>query len=132
MVNDPVADLLTRIRNASVKNHSTIVLPTSNLLEAIAKIIKEEGYIEDFEVIESDNVQKDMVITLKYDEMNMPILRKLKRVSKPGLRIYKGYREMPKVLNGLGISIFSTPKGIMTGKQARVEKVGGEYLCNIW
>ena len=131
MVNDPIADLLTRIRNANLRNHKAVVVPQTKMLESITAILKEEGYIEDFEIVDTEAAQNDIQITLKYDK-GQPAIRKLERVSKPGLRIYKPYKAIPRVLNGLGINIFSTPKGVMTGEQAKTAKVGGEYLCNIW
>jgi len=132
MVNDPIADLLTRIRNGVLRNKKDLTVPASNKLVAIVTILKEEDLIDDFEVVSTANVQKDIIIKLKYNESGKSRINHLERVSRPGLRIYKGYREIPRVLNGLGISIISTPKGIMTGKNAKLETVGGEYLCNIW
>ena len=130
MVNDPIADLLTRIRNAQQRSQKEITMPASKMVVAIAEILKQEGFVTDAEVANKGEVAS-LTIGLKYED-GKPAMGNLLRVSKPGLRKYVGYRDIPKVLNGLGINILSTPKGIMTGKQARVEKVGGEYLCNIW
>jgi len=126
MTNDTLADFLTRIRNASLRNKTEIVTPLSKLVESVAKILKEEGYVEDYSIEE-----KLMTLKLKYINKKSAIMN-IERVSKPGLRIYLGYNEVPKVLNGLGISIISTSKGIMTGKKAKLEKIGGEYLCRVW
>ena len=130
MVNDPIADLLTRIRNAQQRSQKEIALPASKMVVAIAEILQQEGFVTAAEV-DKQAAGTELIIKLKYED-GKPMMSNLKRVSKPGLRKYVGYRDIPKVLNGLGINILSTPKGIMTGKQARVEKVGGEYLCNIW
>lgn len=131
MVNDPIADLLTRIRNAVERKHKTIITPSSKMLSGIVKILKEEGFINDFDQAEDELKHKVLRIELKYQD-GRPAISNIERISKPGLRKYTNYREIPKVLNGLGISIISTPKGVMTGKQAKLEKVGGEYLCNVW
>lgn len=130
MVNDPIADLLTRIRNAQQRSQKEITMPASKMVVAIAEILKQEGFVSAAEV-EKNADGTELKIGLKYED-GKPMMGNLKRISKPGLRRYVGYRDIPKVLNGLGINILSTPKGIMTGSQARVEKVGGEYLCNIW
>jgi len=132
MVNDPIADLLTRIRNGHMRSQGEVSVPSSKMLNSITTILKKEGYIQDYDVVDGETAQKNIVIKLRYDEDGKPIIHKLQRVSKPGLRVYKGYRDIPKVLNGLGINIFSTPKGVLTGEDARNDKVGGEYLCNIW
>lgn len=130
MVNDPIADFLTRVRNAIARKKQELVLPSTNMIEAMAQILKEEGFIEDFEV-EPNDVQNKIIIKLKYVN-GAPVIRKLERISKPGVRSYMGYREIPRVKQGLGISIFSTPSGVMTGENARKNRVGGEYLCRIW
>lgn len=130
MVNDPIADLLTRIRNAQQRSQKEITMPAAKMVVAIAEILKQEGFVEAVEV-DKKTESATLMIKLKYED-GKPAMGNLLRISKPGLRKYVGYRDIPKVLNGLGINILSTPKGIMTGKQARVEKVGGEYLCNIW
>lgn len=132
MMTDPIADMLTRIRNAVAARHKTVTVPTSNLKRRIAEILKEEGYIEDLDSIES-GVQGSLKLVLRYNEETdeCPI-HGLQRVSKPGCRVYKGKSEIPEVLGGLGIAIVSTPKGLMTGKAAAKENVGGEVLCKIW
>lgn len=126
MVNDIVADLLTRIRNAHLRNQKETTVPSTKMVTSILAILKTENYIEDF-----SEVDKVLTIRLKYIAKK-PAITHLERVSKPGIRIYNNYLKIPRVLNGLGISIFSTSKGIMTGKKAKLEKIGGEYLCNIW
>lgn len=130
-ITDPIADLLTRIRNANSAKHETVDVPASNMKKAITKILLDEGYIKGFQVID-DSKQGIIRITLKYGEHKSKIISGIKRVSRPGLRIYAGVDELPKVLKGLGIAIISTSKGIMTDKQARAEKVGGEVLAFIW
>ena len=129
-MSDVIADMLTRIRNASNAKHSTVDIPASNMKESIAKILVEEGYVKGYEVID-DGKQGTIRVTLKYIG-KQKVIRGLKRVSKPGLRIYAGYEDMPKVMNGLGIAIVSTSKGIMTDKKARSLKVGGEVLAFVW
>ena len=128
---DPIADMLTRIRNANTVGHETVEVPASNIKKSIAGILKEEGYIKDFEVIEDDK-QGIIKITLKYGEDRTPVITGLRRVSKPGLRIYASCADMPKVRKGLGIAIVSTSKGIMTDKKARSLNVGGEILAYVW
>ena len=128
---DPIADMLTRIRNASSSKHKTVDVPSSNVKLAIAKILFEEGYIKSFEEIE-DKGQGTIRITLKYDEKGAKIIDGLKRISKPGLRVYASKDELPQVLNGLGIALISTSKGIMTDKAARAAGLGGEVLAYIW
>ena len=130
-VNDPIADMLTRIRNASSSKHKTVDIPASNIKKSIAKILFEEGYIKSFEEIKED-VQGVIRITLKYDEKGKKVIDGLKRNSKPGLRVYASKDELPQVLNGLGIALISTSKGIKTDKQARAEGLGGEVLAYIW
>ena len=130
-ITDTVADLLTRIRNANSAKHDTVDVPASNMKKAITQILLDEGYIKGYQVIE-DGKQGMLHITLKYGANNTPVITGLRRVSKPGLRIYTNVEEMPKVLKGLGIAILSTNKGIMTDKQARKENVGGEVLAFIW
>lgn len=128
---DVVADLLTRIRNANDAKHETVDVPASNLKKAIAQILLDEGYIKDFKVTD-DGKQGVMTITLKYGAGKQKIISGLKRVSKPGLRIYAASQDIPKVRNGLGIAIVSTSRGIMTDKTARKENVGGEILAFVW
>ena len=130
-ITDTIADLLTRIRNASSAKHDTVEIPASNMKKAIAQILVDEGYISKFTVIE-DGKQGIIKITLKYGEGKKPVISGLKRVSKPGLRIYSNVEDMPKVLKGLGIAIISTSKGVMTDHQARKENVGGEVLAFVW
>lgn len=132
-ITDTIADLLTRIRNASTAKHETVDVPASNMKKAIVEILAEEGYIKSYTVIEDKgNAQGIIRITLKYGAGKVPAITGIKRVSKPGLRIYTNVEDMPKVLKGLGIAILSTSKGVMTDKKARVENVGGEVLAYIW
>lgn len=130
-ITDPIADMLTRIRNASNSKHKTVDIPASNMKKAIADILFKEGYIKSFEIIE-DQAQGIIRITLKYDEKGIKVISGIKRISKPGLRIYAAKDELPKVLNGLGIALISTSKGIMTDKQARENGIGGEVLAYVW
>ena len=130
-ITDPVADMLTRIRNASSAKHDTVDVPASNLKKAIAQILLEEGYIKSYEVVDNGN-QGNIHITLKYLGKKQSAISGLKRVSKPGLRIYAGADEMPHVLKGLGIAIVSTSKGVMTDKKARELHIGGEVLAFVW
>lgn len=130
-ITDPIADMLTRIRNANNARHTTVDIPASNMKKAIANILLNEGYVKNVEVIE-DGIQGIIRVTLKYAENKQKVLTGLKRVSKPGLRIYASKEELPRVLKGLGIAIISTSKGIMTDKAARRENVGGEVLAFIW
>lgn len=130
-VTDPVADMLTRIRNASLARHEFVQIPASKMKMSIAKILKEEGFVVDYEVLRG-KPQRILKVVLKYDEKRRPSITGLERVSKPGLRIYVGSHEIPRVYGGLGVSIISTPKGVITGKQAWHDKVGGELLCNVW
>ena len=130
-ITDPIADLLTRIRNANSAKHETVEIPASNMKKAIVEILNEEGYIKNYQVIE-DGKQGIIRITLKYGPNKSQIITGLRKVSKPGLRIYSGCEDMPKVMKGLGVAIVSTSKGVMTDKQARKENVGGEVLAFIW
>ena len=130
-MSDVIADMLTRIRNASTAKHETVDIPASNMKKAIADILLEEGYIEAVSVTE-DGKQGVIRITLKYEQGKVKAIRGIRRVSKPGLRIYSNCEDMPKVMNGLGIAIVSTSKGIMTDKKARRENVGGEILAFVW
>ena len=131
VVTDTIADMLTRIRNANSMRYSDVSIPASNLKVSLAKILKEEGFIEDYKVVE-DDVQGSILVTLKYGQNKERVITGLKRISKPGLRVYAKANEVPKVLNGLGIAIISTSKGVMTDKEARKENLGGEVLCYIW
>ncbi len=130
-ITDSIADMLTRIRNASSAKHDTVQIPASNIKKSIAQILEDEGYIKSFKVID-DGKQGIIEIALKYGANKSPVISGLRRVSKPGLRIYSGCEDMPKVQNGLGIVILSTSKGIMTDKDARSQHVGGEVLAYIW
>ena len=128
---DPIADMLTRIRNAITAKHDKVLVPASNMKKAIAQILLDEGYIRAVDV-KNDGVQDMMTLTLKYGAGKTNVIRGLKRISKPGLRIYAGKDELPKVLGGLGIAIISTSQGVMTDKNARSKGVGGEVLAYIW
>ena len=130
-ITDPVADMLTRIRNANAAKHETVDVPASKLKQSIAQILLDEGYIKAFTVV-NDGVQGTIRITLKYLGNKEKVITGLRRVSKPGLRMYAGAEDLPKVLRGLGIAIVSTSKGVMTDKQARKEHVGGEVLAFVW
>ena len=130
-ITDPIADMLTRIRNANTAKHETVSVPASKVKVAIAKILLDEGYISGYDVIE-DGLQGVIKITLKYGANKTKVISGLKRVSKPGLRVYAGKDELPRVLRGLGIAIISTSKGIMTDKEARKNNVGGEVLAFVW
>jgi len=131
MVTDPIADLLTRVRNANQMRDKEVEVPASKLKEEIARILKEEGFINDYKIKKQD-VQNMIVLSLKYTEKKERVITGLKRISKPGLRVYVKADEVPKVLNGLGIAILSTSKGLMTDKNARKENLGGEVLAYIW
>ena len=128
---DPIADMLTRIRNANSSKHKTVDIPASNMKKAIAQILFDEGYIKSFEEVK-DNAQGIIRITLKYDEKGVRVIDGIKRISKPGLRVYASKDELPQVLNGLGIALISTSKGIKTDKEARKEGLGGEVLAYVW
>ena len=131
VVTDTIADMLTRIRNANAMRYTEVSVPASKLKEELARILKEEGFIVDYKIVDKD-VQGNIVLTLKYGKNKERVITGLKRISKPGLRVYVKSDEVPKVLNGLGIAIISTSKGIMTDKQARNENLGGEVLAYIW
>ena len=131
VVNDPVADMLTRIRNALIVRHDSITVPASNMKKAIAKILLDEGYVKSVDYID-DGLQGQIKIVLKYAQGKQSVITGLKRISKPGLRVYAKNDEIPKVLGGLGIAIISTSKGVMTDKSARIAGVGGEVLAYIW
>ena len=136
MVNDPIADMLTRIRNAMLVGHSTVAMPSSNIKIEISRILKEEGFVDSYEVEDGEKVSDRMLrVKLKYvgeRREKRPVITGLVRVSRPGRRVYTRCNEIPWVLSGLGISILSTPKGVMTGQQARQQSVGGEILCKVW
>ena len=128
---DPIADMLTRIRNANVVKHETVDVPASNMKKELSRILLEEGFIRGYDVIE-DGKQGIIRIQLKYGQSGERVISGLKRISKPGMRVYADKHEVPRVLNGLGISIISTSKGILTDKQARKANVGGEVICYVW
>lgn len=130
-VTDPIADMLTRVRNAVMVRHDSVLMPSSKMKLAIASILKEEGFISDYEVVRG-KTQRVIKIHLKYRDRNEPVISGLERVSKPGLRVYVQRKEIPRVYGGLGIAILSTPEGVMTGQQAWRRGVGGELLCYIW
>ena len=130
-ITDPIADMLTRIRNANNAKHETVDVPASNMKKSIAQILLDEGYIKSFQIID-DGTQGVIRITLKYNAGNDKVISGLRRVSKPGLRVYAGADELPRVLRGLGIAIISTSKGVMTDKAARASHVGGEVLAFVW
>ncbi|AGH85486.1 MULTISPECIES: 30S ribosomal protein S8 [Ralstonia solanacearum species complex] len=128
-MSDPIADMLTRIRNAQAVEKASVVMPSSKLKVAIAKVLKDEGYIDDFAVTEQGG-KASLTIGLKY-YAGRPVIERLERVSKPGLRVYKGRNEIPQVMNGLGVAIISTPQGLMTDRRARATGVGGEVICYV-
>ena len=130
-ISDPIADMLTRIRNAIMARHDSVLIPASRMKLAIARILKEEGFINDYEVLK-DKPQRVIKIYLKYDDKNQPVLSGLERVSKPGLRVHVERKEIPRVYGGLGIAIVSTSQGVMTGQQAWRRGIGGELLCYVW
>ena len=131
-ITDPIADMLTRIRNAQIAKHDTVTIPASNAKKAIAKILLDEGYIRNYEKID-DGIQGQIKLTLKYvNDKQQPVIAGLKRISKPGLRVYARCEDLPKVLGGLGVAIISTSKGLMTDRKARQDKLGGEVLAYIW
>ena len=133
MYTDPLADFLTRIRNASAAGHRVVSIPASKIKREITKILFDQGYILSYKFEETDNNQGSIKIALKYDQTTkQPVIQKIQRISTPGLRKYAGSTELPRILNGLGISIVSTSSGVMTGKQATKEKVGGELLCYVY
>lgn len=130
-ISDPIADMLTRLRNGTLARHAYVAMPSSKMKEAIAAILKNEGFIHDYEVYE-DGVKKTLRVQLKYTTERQPVLTGLKRISRPGRRVYSSREEIPLVLSGMGIAIMSTPKGVMTGKDARRQGVGGEVLAYVW
>ena len=126
-MSDPIADMLTRIRNAQMVNKAVVAMPSSNVKTAIASVLKEEGYVEDF-AVQTDGSKATLTISLKY-YAGRPVIERIQRISKPGLRVYKGSQEIPKVMNGLGVTIVSTSKGVMTDRKAKAAGIGGEVLC---
>jgi len=131
MTSDPIADMLTRVRNALAARHPKVDVPASKLKTEIARIMKEEGYITNYKVAE-EGAKKTIKIYLKYGNDSRPVISEIERVSRPGCRVYVGQQNIPRVLGGLGINILTTPRGVMTGRTAHREKVGGEILCRIW
>ena len=131
-VTDPIADMLTRIRNALIVGHDMVMIPSSNMKVSLAKILKDEGFVEDYEVAESSSPQGVIKISLHYDEKGPAGISGLKRVSRPGLRVYVRKGEIPRYYGGLGVAILSTSQGVMTGKRAWQEEIGGELLCYVW
>lgn len=131
MTSDPIADMLTRIRNSIQARHPKVDVPSSRLKMDIARILKDEGYIANYKPVE-EGARKSIRIYLKYTPANLPVISRIERVSRPGSRVYVGSREIPRVLGGMGINILSTPKGLMTGAEARKQGVGGELLCQLW
>lgn len=130
-VNDPISDMLTRIRNAGMARQAETTMPATKILVAIATILKEEGYIENFRVVEK-RPQDQLVVQLRYGPDKRHTIREIKRISKPGLRVYAGKNDIPRVRSGLGIAIVSTPQGVLTGYEARRRGIGGEVLCTVW
>ena len=130
-VNDPISDMLTRIRNAGMARKTDTTMPSTKVLVAIAQILKQEGYIADYTVIEK-TPQNQLMIKLNYAADKSHVIREIKRVSKPGLRVYAGKNQLPRVRSGLGIAIVSTPQGVITGYEARKRGIGGEVLCTVW
>ena len=128
-MSDPIADMLTRVRNAQMVEKATVAMPASKVKTAIAQVLKDEGYIDDFKVV-NEGGKSELVITLKY-YAGRPVIERIERVSRPGLRIYKGRHEIPQVMNGLGVAIVTTPKGVMTDRKARAAGIGGEVLCYV-
>ena len=132
-MSDPIADMLTRIRNAVSSRHDAVTIPSSKVKVAIAEVLKSEGFIRDYDVLKGpDEPQATMKVELSYGGRRQPVINGLQRVSKPGLRVYVQRREIPRVYGGLGVAIISTPKGVMTGQEARRQQVGGELLCYVW
>lgn len=132
-MSDPIADMLTRIRNAVASRHDSVLIPSSKMKVAIANVLKDEGFIRDFRIVEEEGrPQADIRVDLNYGQRREPVINGIRRVSKPGLRVYVQRAEIPRVFGGLGIAIISTPKGIMTGQEARRQHVGGEVLCYVW
>lgn len=132
MMTDPIADMLTRMRNAISARHERIQMPASKIKREIARVLKEEGYIRDFQVLPTEHPHGRLDLELKYDVANASVIRGLQRVSKPGKRQYVAHREMPKVLDGAGIAIISTSQGILTDRQCRAGHIGGEVMCYVW
>ena len=128
---DPIADLLTRLRNASSARHSKVVIPWSRTKEQVARVLSDEGYIRDV-VVSGEAANKTMTLLLRYSETGEPVIVGIKRVSKPGLRVYRGSKDVPRVRQGLGVSILTTPEGVLADREARRRNVGGEVICEVW
>jgi small subunit ribosomal protein S8 len=131
VISDPIADLLTRIRNGLTARHAEVRIPHSRVKARIAEILVQEGYVEDVEIVAA-GIQSEIRLRLKYTPSRDPVIQGLRRISKPGLRVYKGRQELPRVQGGLGIAVLSTSKGVMTDREARRQRVGGEILCEVW
>ncbi|HYZ91736.1 MAG TPA: 30S ribosomal protein S8 [Actinomycetota bacterium] len=131
VISDPIADLLTRIRNGLIARHVEVRIPHSRVKARIAEILVQEGYVQDVEIVPA-GIQSEIRVKLKYTPSRDPVIKGLRRISKPGLRVYKGRLELPRVQGGLGIAVLSTSKGVMTDREARRQKVGGEVLCEVW
>lgn len=131
-VTDPIADMLTRVRNAASAGHDTVAMPTSLLKVEVARLLKDEGYIQKVELTDTEKPTATLRLTLKYGPRRQPVIRGIRRASKPGRRVYLGWRDIPRVQGGLGIAILTTSRGVMSDRQARVERVGGELLCLVW
>lgn len=131
-VNDPIADMMTRLRNAIAVGHDTVDMPTSRMREEIARLLRDEGYIAKVERTDTEKPTPTLRITLRYGQRREPVIRGLRRASRPGRRQYVGWQEIPRVQGGLGIAILTTSRGLMTDRQARAERVGGELLCTVW
>lgn len=131
-VTDSIADMLTRIRNAAAAGHDTVNIPTSRIKVDIARILKDEGYIEKYEITDTEKLTPTLMVTLKYGPRRQPVIRGLRRASRPGIRQYVGWKEIPRVQGGLGVALITTSRGVMTDREARTNHVGGELLCTIW
>ncbi|HEY3418346.1 MAG TPA: 30S ribosomal protein S8 [Armatimonadota bacterium] len=131
-VTDPIADMLTRVRNGQSAGHDTVSMPTSRLREELARLLKDEGYIAKYEKADLEKPSPTLKLTLKYGPRHEPVIRGIRRASKPGRRIYVGWQEIPRVQGGMGVAILTTSRGVITDRQARAERVGGELLCTIW
>lgn len=131
-VTDSIADMLTRIRNAAAAGHDTVNIPTSRIKVDIARILKDEGYIEKYEITDTEKLTPTLMVTLKYGPRRQPVIRGLRRASRPGIRLYVGWKDIPRVQGGLGVALITTSHGVMTDREARATHVGGELLCTIW
>lgn len=129
---DPIGDMLTRVRNAASAGHDSVSMPTSRIKMDVAQLLKEEGYVQKVELVDTDKITATLRITLKYGTRRQPVIRGISRVSKPGRRVYVGWQEIPRVQGGLGVALLTTSRGVITDRQARTERVGGELLCMVW